>query len=74
MEAPDVTMSLSLPRWNANALHAPKNGNSLAKLGFLRLKGSYQYFAEVLDDYVEQLKLKFMVSLHTIYLAIFSGN
>ncbi|KAF9465079.1 hypothetical protein BDZ94DRAFT_1351083 [Collybia nuda] len=59
IEAPDISMGFSLPRWNTNALHAPTDGNSIAKLGLVRLKGSYQYFAEVRDDYVEQLKLDF---------------
>lgn len=62
VEAPDLFMSLSLPRWNTNALHAPAEGNNIAKLGLVRLKGSYQYFAEVRDEYVEQLKLDFTVS------------
>lgn len=77
LEAPDVSFSLSLPRWNTNALHAPKKGNHLAKVRSLRLEGSYQYFSEVRKENVEQLKLKFMVShaagyitdaLHMLYL------
>ncbi|KAG6841879.1 hypothetical protein C0991_005609 [Blastosporella zonata] len=61
LDIPDVSLSLSLPRWNINALHAPKEGNSLANVRFLHVEGSYQYFAEVREDYVEQLKLKFDV-------------
>lgn len=59
--APDVFIDLSLPRWNTHALHSPADGNSLAKVGLLRIDGSYRYFAEVRNDYVEQLKLTFTV-------------
>ena len=62
VEVPDPAVSLSLPRWNTNALHAPREGNSLGKIGFLRINGSYRYFTDVRKDHVEQLKLKFMVS------------
>jgi len=34
----------------------------LSRIGLLRVDGSYQYFAEVRDDSVEQLRLKFYVS------------
>ena len=61
VEVPDPAVSLSLPRWNTNALHAPREGNSLGKIGFLRINGSYQYFSDVRKDHVEQLKLKFTV-------------
>ncbi|TFK75375.1 hypothetical protein BDN72DRAFT_832240 [Pluteus cervinus] len=59
VEIPDPSLSLSLPRWNTHALHAPADGNTLGKLGTLRINGSYQYFAEVREEYVEQLKLDF---------------
>ncbi|KAG6911117.1 hypothetical protein DXG01_003857 [Tephrocybe rancida] len=59
IDVPDVSLSLSLPRWNINALHAPKEGNSLANVRFLHVDGSYQYFADVREDHVDQLKLKF---------------
>ncbi|KAF8070507.1 hypothetical protein FPV67DRAFT_1756074, partial [Lyophyllum atratum] len=61
---PDASISLSLPRWNTNALHAPKKGNSLANVRFFRIDGSYQYFADVREEHVEQLKFKFV--LHDI--------
>lgn len=61
VDVPDPAVTLSLPRWNTNALHAPRGGNSLAKIGSLRINGSYQYFAEVRKEHVEQLRLKFTV-------------
>ncbi|KAJ6593973.1 hypothetical protein B0H19DRAFT_1365929 [Mycena capillaripes] len=57
IEIPDVSMNLSLPRWNTWALHAPKDGSSLAKARVLRADGFYRYFSDVRDDNVEQLKL-----------------
>jgi hypothetical protein len=61
MKVPDPTVSLSLPRWNTNALHAPRLGNSLAKIGSFCIDGSYQYFTEIRKEHVEQLKLNFTV-------------
>ncbi|KAF7361830.1 hypothetical protein MVEN_00527500 [Mycena venus] len=58
VEIPDVSLNLSLPRWNTWALHAPKDGNSIAKVRILKLDGFFRYFSEVRDDNVEQLKLK----------------
>ncbi|PFH51536.1 hypothetical protein AMATHDRAFT_74889 [Amanita thiersii Skay4041] len=61
VEAPDVTFTLSLPRWNTNALHVPKDGNTLGKASYVRLDGSYLYYAQVRPDNVEQLNLNFTV-------------
>ncbi|KAE9411411.1 hypothetical protein BT96DRAFT_961320 [Gymnopus androsaceus JB14] len=61
IDIPDVSLRLSLPRWNTNALHAPKDGNTLAKVGSFRLNGSYMYFAEVHEDHIEQLELTMKV-------------
>ncbi|KAJ7287460.1 hypothetical protein C8J57DRAFT_1431026 [Mycena rebaudengoi] len=61
LEIPDIALSLSLPRWNTYALHAPIEGSSLAKVGVLRLDGFYRYFSEVREDHVEQLKLTLTV-------------
>jgi len=66
VEFADPAIGLSLPRWNTNALHAPREGNSLAKIGFLRINGSYRYFAEVRKEHVEQLKLSFKVPIRSI--------
>lgn len=63
VDVPDTTCVLSLPRWNTNALHAPKEGNTLGRARCVRLEGSYLYFSQVRDDNVEQLHLKLTVSL-----------
>ncbi|KAF5370617.1 hypothetical protein D9758_002040 [Tetrapyrgos nigripes] len=59
VEIPNVSINLSLPRWNTNALHAPKEGNNLANIGSFSIDGSYLYYSEVHQDNVEQLKLAF---------------
>ena len=61
LEAPDALLRLSLPRWNTNALHAPKDGNILGRAGLVRLDGSYLYFSQLKEDNVEQLQLKIVV-------------
>ncbi|KAF7288717.1 hypothetical protein HMN09_01377700 [Mycena chlorophos] len=61
IEAPDLAVNLSLPRWNTWALHAPKDGNSIGKVRVLKFEGSYRYFSDVAVDHVEQLKLNITV-------------
>ncbi|KIL66260.1 hypothetical protein M378DRAFT_192008 [Amanita muscaria Koide BX008] len=58
VEVPDPLLKMSLPRWNTNALHAPKSGNTLGRAVSVRLDGSYLYFSQVKDDHVDQLQLK----------------
>ncbi|KAF9070624.1 hypothetical protein BDP27DRAFT_1401949 [Rhodocollybia butyracea] len=61
IDMPDASLKLSLPRWNTNALHAPKEGNTLARLGPSRIDGSYLYFSEVHEEHIEQLALAIKV-------------
>jgi hypothetical protein len=61
LEAPDVSINLSLPRWNTHALHAPSLGTEISRIGLLRLNSSYRYFSDVKEDHVEQLKMDIMV-------------
>ncbi|KAF5393264.1 hypothetical protein D9757_000624 [Collybiopsis confluens] len=61
VDVPDVVLKLSLPRWNTNALHAPKSGNTIARVGSFSLQGSYLYFAEVHRDHIEQFVLNIKV-------------
>ena len=63
MEAPEVSFNLSLPKWNTNALHAPEEGHSLARMRLLLIEGSYRYFSEVRKEYVDKLDLKLTVVL-----------
>ena len=63
VDAPEATVVLSLPRWNTNALHAPKEGNTLGRARAIQLEGSYLYFSQLRDDNIEQLDLKLTVSV-----------
>ncbi|KAI0633565.1 hypothetical protein C8Q77DRAFT_1157760 [Trametes polyzona] len=59
IEAPDVNVGLSLPRWNILSLSSTPDRSQVGRIGMLNLKGSYRYFAEVQPEYVDQLKLAF---------------
>ena len=63
VDAPEALFVLSLPRWNTNALHAPKGGNTLGRAHSIRLEGTYLYFSQVRNDNIEQLHLKLTVSV-----------
>ncbi|TFK54421.1 hypothetical protein OE88DRAFT_1676060 [Heliocybe sulcata] len=60
IEAPGVKVDLMLPRWNTHAMTAPPDITNVGRIGLFRLDASYQYFSDVRDDNVEQLKLAFM--------------
>lgn len=62
VSAPDLVVNLSLPRWSTHALHPQKEGISILRTRLFSLGGSYRFFAEVRNDYVEQLKLDIQVS------------
>ncbi|KAJ7647262.1 hypothetical protein FB45DRAFT_987066 [Roridomyces roridus] len=61
LDIPDVSINLSLPRWNTWALHAPTDGHSIVKARVLHMDASYRYYAEVREDHVEQFKLSFVI-------------
>lgn len=62
ISAPDLSATMSVPRWNTNALHAPQPGHSILQTGTFDILGSYRYHAESRDDFIDQLKLDFKVS------------
>ncbi|EJD02702.1 uncharacterized protein FOMMEDRAFT_146573 [Fomitiporia mediterranea MF3/22] len=57
--APDVAVTLTLPRWNTHGLvpSSVRQLTNFGQVGLFRLDGSYMYHAEVRDDCVDQLKL-----------------
>ncbi|CAL1706934.1 unnamed protein product [Somion occarium] len=59
MDAPDIAVSLSLPRWNTHNLYPGPHRSDIGRVGRLRLDGSYRYYAEVHPEYVDQLVLDF---------------
>lgn len=70
LEAPDLSINISLPRWNTHALHAPSLGTEIGRIGLLRLNSSYRYFSDVQEDHVEQLKMDIMARTFSSCLVI----
>ena len=64
LDAPDVRLKFSLPKWNTHALHAPAGGYDIGTLGDFNIKGSYLYWAFVRNDTVDKLKLTFTVRMN----------
>jgi hypothetical protein len=63
LEAPDLSIHLSLPRWNTHALHTTSLGTEIGRIGLFRLNSSYHYFSDVQENHVEQLKMDFIVRI-----------
>ncbi|KAI0958666.1 hypothetical protein AcV7_004416 [Taiwanofungus camphoratus] len=59
IEAPDIAVSLSLPRWNTYSLYPTPDRSDIGRIGLLHIDSSYRYFAEVREENVDQLKLDF---------------
>uniref|UniRef100_D8QC92 Csf1 N-terminal domain-containing protein n=1 Tax=Schizophyllum commune (strain H4-8 / FGSC 9210) TaxID=578458 RepID=D8QC92_SCHCM len=69
LDAPDVRLKFSLPKWNTHALHAPAGGYDIGTLGDFRITGSYLYWAFMRNDTVDKLKLTF-TGTHVAYKAL----
>ena len=61
LEAPDVSVRLTLPRWNTYSLSPSPDRSNIGRIGLLTLDGSYRYHADVRDYNIDQLKLDFAV-------------
>ena len=59
LEAPDLYVDLSLPRWNTCSLYSTPDRDQVGRIGMFNMSGSYRYFAEVKPDNADQLKLEF---------------
>ncbi len=59
IEAPDVFVDLSLPRWNIASLYPTPDRSQVGRIGMFNMNGSYRYFAEVKKENLDQLKLEF---------------
>lgn len=62
VNAPGLSVDISVPRWNTYALHAPPRGHSVVKSEVLQVSGSYRYHAEAREDAVDNLHLDLKLS------------
>ncbi|KAH9083360.1 hypothetical protein EDB83DRAFT_2538792 [Lactarius deliciosus] len=62
IDAPDVTLSLTLPKWSTHRLQTMEPVTRLMTVGLLRLDGSYLYFSDVREENVDQLRLCFTLN------------
>ncbi|KZV70698.1 hypothetical protein PENSPDRAFT_752360 [Peniophora sp. CONT] len=60
IEAPNVMVSLTLPKWSTHSLLASEPVETLGRFERLRLEGSYQYFSDRRVDNIERLRLNFI--------------
>ncbi|XP_006461147.1 hypothetical protein AGABI2DRAFT_185437 [Agaricus bisporus var. bisporus H97] len=61
-KAPKLALNFSLPRWNTRAAYMPKDGCCLANVGNFVLKGTYHYYSEVRENFIDHLNLTSEVS------------
>ena len=52
--APDLLVSLTLPRWNTHSMNLRPE---IGRIGELSVTGSYRYFSDVRPDNVDKLRL-----------------
>ncbi|KAI0300988.1 hypothetical protein B0F90DRAFT_1720731 [Multifurca ochricompacta] len=62
INAPDVILSLTLPKWSTHRLQTMEPITKLMTVGLLRLDGSYLYFSDVREENIDQLTLKFTLN------------
>lgn len=53
--APDLLISLTLPRWNTHSMNLRPE---IGRIGELNVTGSYRYFSDVRPDNVDKLLVK----------------
>ncbi|KAK7692730.1 hypothetical protein QCA50_004363 [Cerrena zonata] len=59
IDAPDVGVRLSLPRWNTHSIYPIPHRTEIGRIGNFHLDASYRYFAEVHSEDIDQLILNF---------------
>ncbi|EJD45633.1 hypothetical protein AURDEDRAFT_165486 [Auricularia subglabra TFB-10046 SS5] len=57
IQVPDLALSLTLPKWNTHSLFATRATTDIGRIKDLDLKGSFFYFSEVREDFVDRLHL-----------------
>ena len=61
IRAPDITLSLTLPKWSTHRLQTVEPITKLMTIGLVHLDGSYLYHSDVREENVDQFKLKLTV-------------
>ncbi|OBZ68136.1 hypothetical protein A0H81_11866 [Grifola frondosa] len=72
IEAPDVAVSLTLPRWNTSGLYPTPDRSDLGHISMLHLDASYRYHAETRKNNIDHLKLEF--SAHDVVYTVFGWS
>jgi len=67
IRAPDITLSLTLPKWSTHRLQTVEPITKLMTVGLLHLDGSYLYHSDVREENVDQFRLKFTVRSFHIF-------
>jgi hypothetical protein len=67
IRAPDIALSLTLPKWSTHRLQTVEPITKLMTVGLLHLHGSYLYHSDVREENVDQLRLKFTVRFLRIF-------
>jgi hypothetical protein len=61
---PEAALSVTLPRWNTHALRSPELLTDVARARDFDFVGSYQYYSEVSEEHLDQLKLQVSVGIY----------
>lgn len=57
VEAPDLSVRLTLPKWNTHSLFATRATTDIGRIGLLQVDGTYFSYADVREDFVDRLHL-----------------
>ncbi|KZS98640.1 hypothetical protein SISNIDRAFT_422603, partial [Sistotremastrum niveocremeum HHB9708] len=57
IEAPNLSTSLFLPKWDTHSVYSCLRSTNVGHIKTFRMDGSFLYFHEVQDDYIDHLKL-----------------
>lgn len=68
IDVPDLTVSLTLPRWNTHSLFSTPHRAEVGRSGKFYLDASYRYYSEVNTENIDRLRLNFTVSFPEVSL------
>ncbi|KAF8577934.1 hypothetical protein K439DRAFT_1363574, partial [Ramaria rubella] len=67
IEAPNMDLSLTLPKWNTHSMFASSRTTDFGRVGLIRVDASFLYFSETLPEYIDQLKLDIVLH-HMVFM------